>query len=79
MALSSVTTVVMVWSFLGQVLRDGKEASCQAAVARVIGVSFFTRSEQQSVIIRQAEHGFVVVILSGRLVGGEAGGPFLVE
>ena len=29
------TTVVMVWSFLGQVLRDGKESSCQAAVARI--------------------------------------------
>ena len=29
------STAVMVWSFLGQVLRDGKEASCQAAVARV--------------------------------------------
>ena len=26
---------VMLWSFLGQVLRDGKEASCQAAVARI--------------------------------------------
>ena len=26
----------MVWSFLGQVLRDGKEASCQSAVARVV-------------------------------------------
>jgi len=26
----------MVWSFLSQVLRDGKEASCQAAVARVV-------------------------------------------
>jgi hypothetical protein len=26
----------MLWSFLGQVLRDGKEASCQAAVARII-------------------------------------------
>jgi hypothetical protein len=25
----------MVWSFLGQALRDGKEASCQAAVARL--------------------------------------------
>ena len=25
------STAVMVWSFLGQVLRDGKEASCQAA------------------------------------------------
>ena len=29
------STAVMVWSFLGQVLRDGKEASCQSAVARV--------------------------------------------
>jgi len=30
------STAVMVWSFLGQVLCDGKEASCQAAVARVV-------------------------------------------
>ncbi|HCO26950.1 MAG TPA: IS4 family transposase [Gimesia maris] len=30
------STAIMVWSFLGQVLRDGKEASCQSAVARVI-------------------------------------------
>ena len=30
------TTAVMVWSFLSQILRDGKEASCQAAVARVV-------------------------------------------
>lgn len=30
------TTAVMVWAFLSQVLRDGKEASCQAAVARVV-------------------------------------------
>jgi hypothetical protein len=29
-------TAIMVWSFLSQVLRDGKEASCQAAVARVV-------------------------------------------
>lgn len=29
-------TAVVVWSFLSQVLRDGKEASCQAAVARVV-------------------------------------------
>jgi putative transposase len=29
-------TAVMVWSFLSQVLRDGKEASCQSAVARVV-------------------------------------------
>jgi len=31
------TTAIVVWSFLSQVLRDGKEASCQAAVARVVG------------------------------------------
>lgn len=30
------TTAIMVWSFLSQVLRDGKEASCRAAVARVV-------------------------------------------
>ena len=30
------STAVILWSFLGQVLRDGKEASCQAAVARVV-------------------------------------------
>ena len=28
------STVITAWSFLGQALRDGKEASCQAAVAR---------------------------------------------
>lgn len=30
------TTAMMVWSFLSQVLRDGKEASCRASVARVV-------------------------------------------
>lgn len=30
------TTAVLVWSFLSQVLRDGKEASCRAAVARIV-------------------------------------------
>jgi hypothetical protein len=30
------STAVVVWAFLGQVLRDGKEASCQSAVAYVI-------------------------------------------
>lgn len=30
------STVIMVWSFLSQVLRDGKQASCQAAVARIV-------------------------------------------
>ena len=30
------STSIMVWSFLCQVLRDGKEASCQSAVARIV-------------------------------------------
>lgn len=30
------STAVVVWGFLGQVLRDGKEASCQAAVACIV-------------------------------------------
>jgi len=30
------STAIMLWSFIGQVLRDEKEASCQAAVARVV-------------------------------------------
>jgi putative transposase len=30
------TTAVILWSFLGQVLRDGKQAACQAAVAGVV-------------------------------------------
>jgi hypothetical protein len=36
------TTAVMVWPLLGQVLRDGKEASCQAAVARVVSYYLLT-------------------------------------
>jgi hypothetical protein len=36
------TTAVVVWSFLAQVLRDGKEASCQAAVARIISHCLLT-------------------------------------
>ena len=30
-----ISTAVMVWSFLGQMLHDGKEASCQSAVPQV--------------------------------------------
>ena len=30
------STAVMLWSFLGQVLLDRKQASCQAAVARIV-------------------------------------------
>lgn len=30
------STAIVVWAFLSQVLRDGKEASCQAAVARIV-------------------------------------------
>jgi hypothetical protein len=30
------STVITLWAFVGQVLRDDKEASCQAAVARIV-------------------------------------------
>lgn len=30
------STVVTLWAFIGQVLRDGKEASCQSAVANIV-------------------------------------------
>ena len=30
------STAIMTWSFLSQVLRDGKEGSCQSAVARIV-------------------------------------------
>ena len=33
---SIYSTAIMVWAFVSQVLRDGTEASCQAAVARVV-------------------------------------------
>jgi len=46
------STAVMVWSFLGQVLRDGKEASCQSAVARVV-----THSQQQGTATPTADTG----------------------
>jgi len=40
------STAVMVWSFLGQVLCDGKEAACQAAVARVVSYCLLFGEEQ---------------------------------
>ena len=46
------STAVMVWSFLGQVLRDGKEASCQSAVARVV-----THSQLQGTTTPTADTG----------------------
>jgi hypothetical protein len=46
------TTAVMVWSFLGQVLRDGKEASCQSAVAHVV-----TYYQQQETATPTADTG----------------------
>ena len=33
---SVFSTHLVLWSFLGQVLRDGKEASCQSAVAHIV-------------------------------------------
>jgi len=46
------STAVMVWSFLGQVLRDGKEASCQSAVARIV-----TYCDQQELAAPTADTG----------------------
>ncbi len=46
------STAVMVWSFLSQVLRDGKEASCQCAVARVV-----THCQQQRTATPTADTG----------------------
>ena len=47
---SVYSTIVVVWAFLGQVLRDGKEASCQSAVARIV-----THQHQQGRASRGAE------------------------
>ena len=33
---SVYSTVITVWAFLSQALRDGKEASCQSAVAAIV-------------------------------------------
>ena len=30
------STATVVWAFLGQVLRDGKQAACKAAVAAIV-------------------------------------------
>ena len=34
-SVGSYETTIVLWAFLGQVLRDGKEASCQSAVGRI--------------------------------------------
>jgi putative transposase len=49
---ASYSTAVMVWSFLGQVLRDGKAASCQSAVARIV-----TYCPQQELAAPTADSG----------------------
>lgn len=46
------STAVMVWSFIGQVLRDGKEASCRSAVARIV-----TYCDQQELAAPTADTG----------------------
>lgn len=46
------STSVVLWSFLGQVLRDGKEASCQAAVARIVAFQ-----EQQGAPVPTSDTG----------------------
>jgi len=39
-------TTIVLWAFLSQVLRDGKEASCQSAVSRI--TAFLIRAEKAS-------------------------------
>lgn len=46
------STAITLWSFLGQVLRDGKEASCQSAVARVV-----SHCQQQGISAPTADTG----------------------
>src|SRR3972149_4721628 len=46
------STAVMVWSFLGQGLRDGKKASCRSAVARIV-----TFCDQQGMAAPTADTG----------------------
>jgi len=46
------STAVTLWAFLSQVLRDGKQASCQAAVARVV-----SHRQQQSLPTPTADTG----------------------
>ena len=46
------STALVVWSFLGQVLRDGKEASCQSAVARIV-----THCQQQGTVSPTSDTG----------------------
>ena len=54
----------MVWSFLSQVLRDGKEAACQAAVARVVsycqlnGLNALTADTGKSALLRSILKSF---------------------
>ena len=45
-------TAITLWAFLGQVLRDGKGASCQAAVARIV-----SHSRQQEIPAPTADTG----------------------
>ena len=46
------STVVVLWSFISQVLRDGKEASCQAAVARIV-----VYNQEQGVAVPTSDTG----------------------
>ena len=62
------TAAIMVWSFLSQVLRDGKEASCQSAVARVV-----SHCQQQGLPIARA---VAIVSLATACVMDLAMGPY---
>lgn len=46
------STAIMVWAFLSQILQDGKQAACQAAVARIV-----VSQEQQGGPVPTADTG----------------------
>jgi len=40
------STAIVLWAFMSQVMRDGKEAACQSAVARI--VAYLTKRERRA-------------------------------
>ena len=44
-------TTLVLWAFLGQVLRDGKEASCQSAVGKITAFPFEQERHRQPLIL----------------------------
>ena len=47
-------TAIVLWAFLSQVLRDGKEASCQSAVARI--TAFLARTRERTPVANTGDY-----------------------